>query len=265
MKKWIYKITNQINGKVYIGQTNDLERRQKEHWSTYDRDQPLYQAFNKYGRENFKMEPIEETEEYDAREIYWIDYYNSYGKGGYNATRGGQTSGDAERVYDILSKHYEEILQKIAWTQQTLYSICEEYGFSDPVVDKINRGGYNQLFPTDYVFPIRSTGTSLSHYLVKEIQKEIHGNLPFQEISKKYSVGHQFLADVNAGRKHRNSSFKYPIRRVNPIPKSLIREMESKGATPEELLESYNITKKRRFKNNPKKTSILHQTATCID
>lgn len=49
----IYKITNLINSKVYIGQSNDIERRFKQHKSINEQKRhshlPLYQAFNKYG------------------------------------------------------------------------------------------------------------------------------------------------------------------------------------------------------------------------
>lgn len=51
---------------------------------------PLYKAIAKYGMENFSIETIEEVEDdfLGEREIYWINYYNSYSKG-YNATLGG--------------------------------------------------------------------------------------------------------------------------------------------------------------------------------
>ena len=52
---------------------------------------------NKYGIENFIIEEIEEVDvkELSIREIYWIEYYNSY-KNGYNATLGG----DGKILYD---------------------------------------------------------------------------------------------------------------------------------------------------------------------
>ena len=244
MEKWIYKITNQINGKVYIGQTNNLERRYKEHWFRYDREQPLYQAFNKYGRENFKMEPIELTENYNEREQYWIAFYDSYNKGGYNATKGGEENSQSSRINEILLKHYEDILYEIAWTQNSLNSICKKYKFSDPVVDKINLGGYSEQFSSDYIFPIRKTGNALSQYLVETLQNEILGKLSFKEIQEKYNIGHQFLADLNAGRKYRNNSLKYPLRKVNPIPKSIVLEIEALLLTKEEILDKYNISVK---------------------
>jgi hypothetical protein len=49
----------------------------------------------KYGIEHFYIELIEETNNPEEREIYWIEYYKAY-KNGYNATRGG----DGKYLYD---------------------------------------------------------------------------------------------------------------------------------------------------------------------
>ena len=61
MKKDIYKITNLINGKCYIGQTTDTKRRFSEHKAKgygNERNKVLYYAFDKYGIENFSFEII---------------------------------------------------------------------------------------------------------------------------------------------------------------------------------------------------------------
>lgn len=53
----------------------------------------MYKAFNKYGIENFTIEEIEQcsNEELDNREIYWINFFNSYkARKGYNCTSGGE-------------------------------------------------------------------------------------------------------------------------------------------------------------------------------
>lgn len=99
----IYKITNLINGKVYIGKTfYSIKKRFKEHVQDSLRsnkeNRPLYKAFNKYGIENFSIEEIDHAEDdKEACELEqkWIQYYNSYHKG-YNATIGG----DGIRLYD---------------------------------------------------------------------------------------------------------------------------------------------------------------------
>ncbi|MFN9113277.1 MAG: hypothetical protein ACK5XN_24675, partial [Bacteroidota bacterium] len=70
----IYKTTNLINGKVYIGK----DKHNNNHY--LGSGKVLKQAIEKYGRENFIKEIIEEC--YDEkiwleREIYWIQYYSS--------------------------------------------------------------------------------------------------------------------------------------------------------------------------------------------
>ena len=93
----IYKVTNNITGKVYIGQSKDIESRWDSHIKTGPKNyekfkkNKFYNAIKEYGIENFSFEIIEETSEelLDERERYWIEYYNSY-YDGYNGTKGGQ-------------------------------------------------------------------------------------------------------------------------------------------------------------------------------
>ena len=109
---YIYQITNDVNGKIYIGKTEfPIERRFKEHCKDRNRrnmeNRPLYRAMNKYGIEHFHIELLEETDNPEEREMYWIKEKNSYGKNGYNATLGG----DGKRYidYDLVVEHYNKI------------------------------------------------------------------------------------------------------------------------------------------------------------
>lgn len=83
----IYKIENLVNGKVYIGQAVDVDKRLNEHKRSlsgnYHINKHLQNSWNKYEEENFKFEIVEECEEnkLTEREQYWIDYY-----GGINNT-----------------------------------------------------------------------------------------------------------------------------------------------------------------------------------
>ena len=91
---YIYKITNKINGKVYIGQTRKtIQERFQEHLkkAKIHTNRYLYDAMNKYGYNNFIITQIEECLDIklDEREIYWIKYYDTYNNG-YNLTTGGQ-------------------------------------------------------------------------------------------------------------------------------------------------------------------------------
>lgn len=89
----IYKI-NFPNEKVYVGQTNNLKKRILEHLGEARRgkDSKVYRAMRKYNitKENFEIleNDIASNELADSREVYWINFYNSY-KNGYNSTIGG--------------------------------------------------------------------------------------------------------------------------------------------------------------------------------
>ena len=99
----VYKITNMINGKVYIGQTINWEERRKQHIRAGKADMTvcknttyqmsLYDDMRKYGVENFVFEVIQEVEtldELDAYEIVYIRKYRSnHPKFGYNVSYGG--------------------------------------------------------------------------------------------------------------------------------------------------------------------------------
>lgn len=124
----IYKITNLINGKIYIGQSKDIYKRWKEHKTaarkkTGRANYPLYSAIKKYKIENFSFEIVEicTFEESNEKEKYWIASYNSLcekmGGYGYNLTIGGQISNtyvgndvQGKRVYqyDLFGNYIKE-------------------------------------------------------------------------------------------------------------------------------------------------------------
>ena len=130
---YIYKITNQINGKSYIGKTmKTIQERWSEHCADYKRERcekrPLYAAMNKYGIENFKIEQIEECSDQDLseRECFWIEYYETF-KNGYNATLGGD--GKAYIDYDLVVANYQEL--------QNCKKVAEKMGICTESVSKI--------------------------------------------------------------------------------------------------------------------------------
>ena len=86
----IYKITNQLNGKPYVGQTKQpLEKRFLQHCYA---STPLGQAMRQCGLENFTIEIIERCKtqkQLNEREIFWIRVLNSRQPYGYNVKRGG--------------------------------------------------------------------------------------------------------------------------------------------------------------------------------
>lgn len=68
----IYKITNLQNGKSYIGQTKDYEKRMQQHFNNHYDDYAIHCAIRKYGKENFSTEIIEKIDNslLDEREKY---------------------------------------------------------------------------------------------------------------------------------------------------------------------------------------------------
>jgi group I intron endonuclease len=108
----IYKITNIVNNKCYIGQSSDLAQRLRRHIKTLingtNQNTHLQNAYKKYGLGSFVIEIIEECrkEELDEREIFWIDYYKSYDpEYGYNKTKGG-TGGNG--YLEVASEEYRQ-------------------------------------------------------------------------------------------------------------------------------------------------------------
>lgn len=132
---YIYKITNQINGKLYIGKTNrTIQERFKEHCRDYlkreNEKRPLYSAMKKYGIRNFSIELIEECalNEAETREKYWIEFYGSF-KYGYNATLGGDGKAYIDR--DLVIKTYQEL--------QTIKSVAKQMSIDEKTIRDILR------------------------------------------------------------------------------------------------------------------------------
>jgi len=109
---YIYKITNNINGKSYIGLKSKAVEESENY---YGSGTLINKAIDKYGKENFTKEILERDinshEILNDREIYWIEYFNTFNEG-YNLTRGGQ--GNLGRV---ISKETRKKLSEAAKKQ----------------------------------------------------------------------------------------------------------------------------------------------------
>lgn len=130
---FIYKIKNNINNKLYIGKT---ERSIEERWNEHCRHAslypniPLYKAILKYGKDNFSITLLEECNNQiiDEREIYWINYYNTYTGDGYNCTGGG------EGGIKPISQDEIEIIAKRYLNGERLDFLCREFHHRYPKV-----------------------------------------------------------------------------------------------------------------------------------
>lgn len=135
---YIYKITNDINDKIYVGKTEfSIEKRFQEHCKDSKKERcekrPLYNAMNKYGIEHFHIELIEETDGPEEREKYWIEFYGSF-KYGYNATIGGDGKKflDYDLIYNtyLNTKNVKETARLCHCSEKSVTLILKKYQVS---------------------------------------------------------------------------------------------------------------------------------------
>ena len=128
----IYKITNLVNNKIYIGQTRqNYEQRFIQHKSrarTGSSQHKLARALRKYGDDNFIIEPLEECpfDQLNERERYWISYYQTTNdKFGYNTLIGGQDCTNYQPI-----ENEDEVIEYY-YTCHSQIQTQEYFGISD--------------------------------------------------------------------------------------------------------------------------------------
>lgn len=142
----IYKYTNKVNGKVYIGQTRNSLKRRASGGSGY-KNTVFAKAIKKYGWKNFEGEILQDDirtqEEANLAEIYFINLYNSRDSNyGYNMSPGGNISKEGEPVYQYTldGKFLEEYAsanaanKKLNIDSTSILSVCNN--------KRMSAGGY---------------------------------------------------------------------------------------------------------------------------
>lgn len=147
---YIYQIINDINQKIYVDKTEfSIEKRFKEHCKDAFRERnekrPLYSAMRKYGVEHFHIELIEETDDANNRETYWIEKLGSF-KWGYNATIGGD--GKKYLDYDLIIASYQEI--------KNIEETARKLGISSDSVERILKEKKEKIYSQQEVNLVKS-------------------------------------------------------------------------------------------------------------
>lgn len=193
---YIYKITNTLNDKVYIGQTiKTVQKRFTQHKNNSNKEYfsqiVLYKAFNKYGIENFICEEIEEVpnEKLDEREKYWIEYYDSYFNG-YNSTLGG-------RATQLYNWDTDDIIEKYM-ILKSARAVAKEIGCDHSTIDRIlNENGVKRFTPSqqqskplyfkkkDEIHHFETTREAAEWLIENGITKMTNPNLVRQEITSR--------------------------------------------------------------------------------
>ena len=157
----IYKVTNKINGKVYIGQSINIKARWTKHRNnpfnpeSEQYNSPFYKAIRKYGLSNFTFEILEEIhkEDLDKREIYWISFYDSNNpEKGYNLTPGGRNVAAVSCVLTPIQ--VAEIRNLLMTSSLTEQEISEKFGVSQRTISSINLG--QTWLNEDLIYPLKS-------------------------------------------------------------------------------------------------------------
>lgn len=161
----IYKITNKINGKCYIGQSIHIERRWREH-CTKSSNSFISQAIKDFGKENFSFEVIEEckAEELNEKEEYYINFYNSITPNGYNIIE--KSNGDFTAYTFITKDKVLQIISDIKNTNLTFKEISDKFDISPRTLYYINRGDVHHFSNEKY--PLREVQdfSKKDHYCI---------------------------------------------------------------------------------------------------
>ena len=191
MRGFIYKITNNLNGKSYIGQTiQNVKERFYQHCavkcSQAVLNMAIHKAINKYGKSNFTVQVIEEVESVylNDRERYWIKYYNSYNNG-YNSTKGGQ---DGIKLFKNLD--IESIIREYK-SGKSLRRICN--------ICNVDKQTIKDLLVRNNI-KLRTTRTyKLSQMDREEILNAFYSGLSRKEIMNKWNISKSYLSQLING------------------------------------------------------------------
>lgn len=126
----IYKITNLVNGKAYIGQSKDIEKRFQVHRFPSSRTKSIVSAeIQKYGVENFKFEVLQECgeEELDELEIKYIALYHTQKPNGYNIAAGGKDNSHLNAEGNPCHKLAEEDVYQIREDYKNMLTKMQAY------------------------------------------------------------------------------------------------------------------------------------------
>ena len=221
----IYAYKKRDNNKiVYVGQTVNLEYRNKQHMQ-YDPfnknnkefDYPLSRGIRKYGEDAYELIILEDNlkkEQLNEREIYWISFYDTYFNG-YN-----QSIGGSNPVKPVFSEEKIDVVIEMLKDESYSYKdIVNKTGISMTHIYNINTGKRRKRDNIEY--PIRKAttkgtkGLKFSQEECKQIHEEILLNQKtLKEIAKEFNCSDSTIREINKGKtkKYILEGYNYPLR-----------------------------------------------------
>lgn len=177
----IYKITNILNGKSYIGKSVNILNRWRQHRSLVN-TMPIDLAIHKYGKENFNFEVLEECkkEELNEKEIKWISYFNTYLGDGYNCTAGGD---GASHKVKLSEKDIDDIIMLLQ-KNMPIKQIAQQYSVSCKTISDINIG--KSRIRQNITYPIKTNSSCLN--IDKIIDMLFETDCDYEEVGKMLGI-----------------------------------------------------------------------------
>ena len=246
MEKYVYKIENKINKKIYVGQTNNLDRRMQEHKHDERNNHPIHNAIKKYGWENFEVSVLYYGVNYNEKEKEYIKLYKSNRKEyGYNITAGGQDSSGENNPQSKLSQ--SDVYQIISDLKgnNSIECIAKKYRTTVKTIRNINAGISWRIGSLQY--PIRKRKLKiLNNEEVKEIISLLKdANNSIEGIADMFNIKPYIVLNINKGNTYRLDSEIYPIREIG-IPgrdiERIVEMLEQENIPIKEIAEKFNKT-----------------------
>lgn len=254
MEKYVYKIENKINKKIYVGQTNNLDRRMQEHKHDERNNHPIHNAIKKYGWENFEVSVLYYGVNYNEKEKEYIKLYKSNRKEyGYNITAGGQDSSGENNPQSKLSQ--SDVYQIISDLKgnNSIECIAKKYRTTVKTIRNINAGISWRIGSLQY--PIRKRKLKiLNNEEVKEIISLLKDeNNSIEGIADMFNIKPYIVLNINKGNTYRLDSEIYPIREIG-IPgrdiERIVEMLEQENIPIKEIAEKFNKTLSQIYRIN---------------
>lgn len=209
----------------YIGQTNNLKVRRKQHEkydpynpNTLEYNYPLSRAIRKYGADAFTVVILEDDipeELIDEREVYWIAFYNTYKDAScYNQNMGGNGNNKTFKFTDEeISFAKEKIKEGMPFND-----IAKLTGMSVVYLSELNKGRRRASKDEEYPLYHFTQGRKLTEEQVdKIIDMLMNTDYTQQQIADRCNTKQGSVTQINRGKTHRRENISYPIR--EPIRK----------------------------------------------
>lgn len=133
---------------------------------------PIHLAINKYGKDKFYYEILEENiEDYDEREAYWIQFYNSVAPNGYNILTGSSLNpvmyGENHPRNSLTDKEIDNIIEELLFTNNSQRDIAKHYNTTERIINSITSGESHKK--VELTYPLRLKGCHFSQQTFNEI------------------------------------------------------------------------------------------------